>query len=92
MDPRAFLRMAREKTTDIISYIEEQGARPIKGKRMLRDLKQNLTRHRARKFAKWKLKVGQLGNNARSDPSIRISQSHKKKKSHSRYKQTVEES
>lgn len=59
MDPRAFLKIAREKTTEIT----HRGARahPIKVKKMLRDLKQKLTRHRARKFAKWELKVGEFG-------------------------------
>lgn len=89
MDPRGFLEMAREQTTE---KIEEQDLVQLR-ERMLRDLIKKikkLTRHRARKFAKWEVRWGTWKE--RKIGSEHSYQSHKRRKSHPRYKYLEEES
>lgn len=74
MDPRGFLEMAREQTTE---KTEEQGLVQLR-ERILRDLKKKLMRHRARKFAKWEMRWGTWKE--RKIGSEHSYQSHKRKK------------
>lgn len=88
MDPRGLLGNG-PKANDR----ENRGARPrpIKGKNVEGfKKKKKLTRHRARKFAKWEVRWGTWKE--RKIGSEHSYQSHKRKKSHPRYKYLEEES